>query len=460
MSADGLMLAQQKMRDAAVPAQAIEVFSHYFRELEAGVSGMIAEDDVDPLRGVARAGDIEVTSSQKREAAAATAVIKLNGGLGTSMGMGRAKSLLAVRPQLCFLDIIVQQVRSVRTTYDVALPLIFMNSFRTQADTRAALAAYPEVVAGDLPLDFLQNREPKLTADGLRPVEWAADPSLEWCPPGHGDLYTALEVSGVLDRLLSAGFRYACVSNADNLGAAPDPAMMAWFAGSGAPYAAEVCERTPADVKGGYLVVRKKDGRLVLRETAQTRAEDRAAARDIGRHAYFHTNNLWFDLAALRSGLRKSGGVLGLPLIRNIKTVDPADQASPEVIQIETAMGAAIEFFDGAQAIEVDRSRFLPVKTTNDLLVLRSDAYRVAEDFTLHAATDHVPIAALDRRFFTAIADFDRRIPQIPSMVGARSLHVDGDWHFGPDVVVCGDVVLRDSGEPQSVAASTRLGPG
>ena len=71
-----------------------------------------------------------------------------------------------------------------------------MNSFRTQDDTLAALAPYADLEVDGLGLDFLQNSEPKLRADDLTPVEWPADPTLEWCPPGHGDLYTALMALG------------------------------------------------------------------------------------------------------------------------------------------------------------------------------------------------------------------------------------------------------------------------
>ena len=350
------------MTDAGVPQRAIDVFTDFYSQLERGATGMIAEAEVEPLTDLVRASELAASTNGDdagAQAVASTAVIKLNGGLGTTMGMNRAKSLLPVRADLSFLDIIVGQVEHVRRTHDVALPLLFMNSFRTHDDTLAALARHADLVVGDLPLDFLQNREPKLRADDLTPVEWPDDPSLEWCPPGHGDLYTALETSGVLTALLDAGFRYATVSNADNLGAAPDPAMMEWFAASGAPYAAEVCRRTPADVKGGHLVVRRDDGRLVLREIAQTPPDDVEAAADLQRHPYFHTNNLWFDLEQLASTLADRAGILGLPLIRNEKTVDPTDPSSPRVVQIESAMGAAVEVFDGATAIEVDRSRFV-----------------------------------------------------------------------------------------------------
>jgi UTP--glucose-1-phosphate uridylyltransferase len=454
----GLEQAQQRMRDGGVPQRAIDVFSAFYGQLEQGATGMIAEADVDPLVDIDRADEIELSDERCREAAAVTAVIKLNGGLGTSMGLDRAKTLLPVRPDLTFLDVIAGQVMALREQLDVRLPLLFMNSFRTRDDTLAALAKYDDLAVDGLPIDFVQNREPKLRADDLTPVDWPADPMLEWCPPGHGDLYTALEVSGILDALLDGGYRYATVSNADNLGAAPDARMMGWFAASGAPYAAEVCRRTPADVKGGHIVVRKSDGRLVLRETAQTPDEDAAAAADPERHRFFHTNNLWFDLRVMRRTLDEREGVLGLPLIRNAKTVDPTDPASTPVIQIESAMGAAVEVFDGATAIEVDRSRFLPVKTTNDLLLLRSDVYGVGDDFRVRAQVDAVPLVDLDRRYFTTIADFDDRLPSPPSLAEARSLTVKGDWWFGRDVVVRGDVTLDDTGEAQSVAAASTLG--
>jgi UTP--glucose-1-phosphate uridylyltransferase len=448
--------AQQKMTDAGVPQRAIDVFTSFYSQLEGGATGMIAEADVEPLTDLERASELALDDAGA-DAVASTAVIKLNGGLGTSMGMDRAKSLLPVRADLTFLDVIVGQVQHMRRSHGARLPLLFMNSFRTHDDTLEALSRHDDLVVDGLPLDFLQNREPKLLADDLTPVQWPDDPSLEWCPPGHGDLYTALETSGVLAALLDAGFTYATVSNADNLGAAPDAAMMEWFAASGAPYAAEVCRRTPADVKGGHLVVRREDGRLVLRETAQTPDDDAEAAADLTRHQYFHTNNLWFDLEQLAQTLADREGILGLPLIRNEKTVDPTDPSSPRVVQIESAMGAAVEVFDGATAIEVDRSRFLPVKTTNDLMLLRSDVYGVGEDFRLRAQVEPA-LVDLDRRFYATIADFDARVPDPPSLVDATSLTVKGDWRFGRGVVVSGEVRLDDEGTAGHIPAGTRLG--
>ena len=95
----------------------------------------------------------------------------------------------------------------------------------------------------------------------------------------------------------------------------------------------------------------------------------------------------------LKAQLEADSGVLPLPMIRNNKTVDPRDKTSPAVIQLEIAMGAAIECFEGAAAIDVPRSRFAPVKTTGDLLALRSDAYEVLENgqVRLHESRQGVP---------------------------------------------------------------------
>jgi UTP--glucose-1-phosphate uridylyltransferase len=323
------------------------------------------------------------------------------------------------------------------------LPLIFMNSFHTSADTMEALRRYEDLPVEGLPLEFLQNKEPKLLEKDLAPVSWPKDPDLEWCPPGHGDLYTALLGSGLLDQLLEQGYERVFVSNSDNLGAVPDPVVAGWFADSGAPFAIEAVERTVSDKKGGHFARRKNDGRIVLRETAQTPSHDQKALADLSRHRFTSTNNLWFDLAAMRKTLTDREGVLGLPLIRNVKNVDPGDSDSPKVIQIETAMGAAIEVFEGARTIHVGRDRFVPVKTTNDLLVLRSDVYALSGEYRLDQGPDEVPYVELDPEFYKLLADFDQRFPEgAPSLKEAETLTVHGDWTFGKGVQVVGDVEL------------------
>lgn len=459
MSDLGRSLAIERMRAGGVPDLAIATFVRLYGELEDGATGLIPEADVAPLTGIDRQADLTVDPQDAAQALAKTVVIKLNGGLGTSMGLEAAKSLLPVRDGASFLDLIARQVLAARERYDARLPLVLMNSFRTQSDSLAALAAYPELAVDGIPADFLQNREPKLDAETLEPVEWPADPSLEWCPPGHGDLYTALQTSGMLQTLLDAGFRYATVSNADNLGAVPDAEIAAWFAASGAPYAAELVAKSDADVKGGQLVVRRSDGQIIQRETAQVQPDELDVANDRHVHPYFHANNLWFDLVALADLLAQHDGVMPLPLIRNLKTVDPSDKSSTKVVQLEIAMGAAVNVFPGAKVIEVERARFLPVKTTNDLLVLRSDVYELTPDHHL-VARRPAPLVSLDESF-KLIADFEARTPAgPPSLIDADSLTVRGDWTFGSGVVATGDARLTaPDGEAHVVPDGARVGP-
>jgi UDP-N-acetylglucosamine pyrophosphorylase len=275
-------------------------------------------------------------------------------------------------------------------------------------------------------------------------VSWPADPDLEWCPPGHGDLYPALVGSGWLDRLLDEGVRYAFVSNSDNLGAILDPVILRHFAGSGAPFLMECTRRTAADRKGGHLALRKSDGRLLLREVAQCPEADLAAFQDIERHPYFNTNNLWLRLDLLKQQLAADDGVLPLPMIRNNKTVDPRDTKSTAVIQLESAMGAAIECFGGAAAIDVPRSRFAPVKTTADLLALRSDAYDVLANgqVRLHASRrGEPPVISLSDEY--KLVDSIENLG-VPSLIGCTSLKVSGAVSFAAGVVIEGSVEITN----------------
>jgi UTP--glucose-1-phosphate uridylyltransferase len=248
----------------------------------------------------------------------------------------------------------------------------------------------------------------------------------------------------MLARLLDDGYRYLFLSNSDNLGAVLEPRILDWFAREGFPFLSELTDRTESDRKGGHLARRRADGRLVLRETAQTPDDDVESFEDISRHRYFNCNNIWVDLEALDRTLDDRDGVLGLPMIVNRKTVDPGDSSSPAVVQLETAMGAAVGVFEGAAAIRVPRARFAPVKKTDDLLVVRSDAYELAEDFTVHLAREGAPVVSLDSDYFKLLRDFEQRFSGgAPSLVDCERLTVEGDVSFGRDVKVRGEVIVR-----------------
>jgi UTP--glucose-1-phosphate uridylyltransferase len=438
--------ATDKMRREGLPEIAIETFAHYEERLRSGEQGTLPEAELEPLTDVPSADDLPEGDPTALERAV---VLKLNGGLGTSMGMTKAKSLLEVKEGHTFLDVIVRQVLHLRERHGAQVPLLLMNSFATRDDTLAALERYPELKLDGLPLDFLQGRVPKLLADGFDPVTWEADPALEWAPPGHGDVFTSLATSGMLGMLRERGFEYLFISNSDNLGATLEPRVLAWFAAEGLPFVSEVVDRTEADRKGGHLARLRDGGGLVLRETAQVPDEDRAAFEDYERHRFFNANSIWVNLEALERTLEERGGVLGLPMIVNRKNVDPTDPGSPEVVQLETAMGAAIGVFEGAAAVHVPRARFAPVKTTDGLLVVRSDAYELADDWTVRLAPsrDAAPLVSLSSEY-RLLADFEERFPHgPPSLVEADRLEVDGDVRFGRDVKVRGTVRVEGPAE-------------
>jgi len=436
------------MRDASVPTPAIASFRLHYQRLCDGERGFLPEKDIRPIGSLPDSEDFDTYLEAGRSAAARTAVIKLNGGLGTSMGLDRAKTLLPVRDNLSFLDLIARQVLSLRNQVGTEVPLVLMNSYRTSKDSDRVLAGYPELRVADLPLGFLQNMVPKVLKDGLTPAENDEQPELGWCPPGHGDLFTAIKGSGLLDQMSERGIEYAFVSNADNLGAALDPSLLGYMVEEGLDFMLEAADRTPADRKGGHLC-ELPDGRLALRESAQCPPEEADAFQDVGRHHYFNTNNLWVHLPTLDRLLEDHDGFLPLPTVVNRKTLDPRDPTSPRVFQLETVMGTAISLFPKAAAIRVPRRRFSPVKNTNDLLGVRSDAFDLGDDgrIVLSTGRSEPPVIRLDEDFYKMIDDFEERFPNgAPSLRLCDRLTVEGDVTFGADVAVKGQTDVRARG--------------
>lgn len=437
----------RRMQAEGLPSLFIETFSTYYEQLVSGHTGLIPESDIDSVDSLP---DADSFSDYYREvgetALAQTAVIKLNGGLGTSMGLQNAKSLLCIKNNLTFLDIIAGQVGN------ADIPLVLMNSFNTDSDSLQVLNKHRHLHQQNVPLRFLQHKEPKVRQKDFAPAEWPDNPELAWCPPGHGDIYTAMITSGTLDALLDAGYKYAFVSNVDNLGAVIDLHILGFFADHQYPFMMEVADRTAMDKKGGHLAQRL-DGQLILRESAQCPDEDTAAFQDIERHKFFNTNNLWLHLPTLKKVMMQRDYQLGLPMIRNAKTVDPRDPDSTAVYQIETAMGSAIGVFSGAQAIRVPRTRFAPVKTTNDLLTVRSDVYDLTADHfvtPIDAAQARRLEVSLDDRYYKFVSDLEAHFRHgAPSLQQCSSLTVEGDVAFGADVVCRGDVRLVNTMDEQ-----------
>lgn len=422
---------ETKMAKADLPEIVINNFKYYYKQLVSGVTGEIPENDITPVNSIT---DTDEFSLQLEKIGFKnihkTAVVKLNGGLGTSMGLERAKSLLNIKNNLTFLEIVAKQA----TQNNV--PLVLMNSFATQQDSSRELSLFKQSNPR-IPLDFLQHKVPKITQGDFSAVEWPENPDLEWCPPGHGDLFLALVTSGIMDQLLENGIEYIFVSNVDNLGAVLDMKILGYFVDADLSFMMEVTDRTLADSKGGHLA-KLTNGRFVLREIAQCPENDLDNFQNIHRHKYFNTNNLWIDLNKLDTLLKEKNYVLKLPMIRNSKTVNPRDKNSTPVYQLETAMGSAISVFENAGAIRVPRTRFAPVKNTNDLLAVRSDLFIFTDDFRVirNPAAKNCVIS-LDSRFFKMIDDFDARFPYgSPSLLNCKDLVVEGDVLFGKNVTI------------------------
>ena len=446
----------EKMQKSGLNPGVIDTFRHYFALLVAGETGQILKADIDPVSesDIADAQGLCGLEEIGQKAATKTVLIKLNGGLGTSMGLSKTKSLLEVRKGLSFLDITARQVLACRKRFGGKLPVVFMNSFATEADTLEALSAYEDLARNNFPLSFLQHKFPRILQDGLVPASWPEDPDLEWNPPGHGDIYIALADSGMLQKLLDADILYAFISNVDNLGAVIDENILGYFAKNNTPFMMEVAERSEADTKGGHLAA-KKGGGFTLREIAQCPKEELDEFQDIKTYKYFNTNTIWINLKALKELMEACGNIIPLPMIRNPKTIDPKDESSPAVYQLETAMGSAISLFDHATAIRVPRSRFIPVKKCEDLLGIWSDAYALSDDYHIvsnpRRQFDTLTVH-LDDRYYKRIDQLKSRFPYgAPSLLECHSLNVQGDIVFGKGVKIKGDAVITNDRETQMI---------
>lgn len=430
----------QKMEAEGIEPAIIQTFLYYYDQLTADTTAMIPEQEIEP---VAAEDLLQVQKLPGYEAAGHAAAgrfvrIVLNGGLGTSMGLMGPKSLLKAKNGKSFLEIILEQAAAENGV------LCLMNSFSTHQETVSELERLRSSIS---PMLFLQHKYPKIFQTDFSPAVCPERPELEWNPPGHGDIYISLHTSGLLRKLLDQGIRYALISNSDNLGASLDLSLLGYFAEKKLPFMMEVAQRLPSDAKGGHLA-RSRSGGLILRESAQCPAGDKKVFQNIERHRYFNTNNIWISLQQLQKVVEREG-MVKLPMILNPKTLDPRDEGSPKVYQVETAMGAAISLFEGASAVVVPRSRFCPVKTTNELLALRSDRFVLGEGARLQPnprmKTDRVYIQ-LDPEFYRKIDDFSLRFPDgVPSLVGCESLSVFGDVTFESNVTVNGSITITNT---------------
>ncbi|XP_068583916.1 UTP--glucose-1-phosphate uridylyltransferase-like isoform X1 [Cebidichthys violaceus] len=370
------------------------------------------------------------------------AVVKLNGGLGTSMGCKGPKSLISVRNENTFLDLTVQQIEHLNKTFNADVPLVLMNSFNTDEDTKKILQKYKHHRVNIH--TFNQSRYPRINKESLLPIAKNMGMNGEngeaWYPPGHGDVYASFSNCGLLDKLLAEGKEYIFVSNIDNLGATVDlfilHHLMSQPADRRCEFIMEVTDKTRADVKGGTLI--QYEDHLRLLEIAQVPKAHVDEFKSVTKFKIFNTNNLWISLPAIKRLQEKNA--MDLEIIVNPKTLD----GGLNVIQLETAVGAAIKSFNNAMGVNVPRSRFLPVKTSSDLLLVMSNLYSMdAGSLTMSKrrefpTTPHVKLGSS----FTKVQEFLSRFESIPDMLELDHLTVSGDVTFGKNVSVKGTVII------------------
>jgi UTP--glucose-1-phosphate uridylyltransferase len=358
---------------------------------------------------------------------------KLNGGMGTSMGCVGPKSLVKVRDNKSFLGLILEQIESLNREWSQKIPLLLMNSFYTHEKTQAHLSNlnFSSEIIG-----FQQNKFPRLHAEDLSPLTTSKWGEQAYYPPGHGDFYQSIWQQGILQKFIDEGREILFISNADNLGAVVDPIILNYMDEFNVPFLMEVTAKTPADVKGGTLY--QQDGKLKLLEIAHVPDDKVDEFYDPKKFKIFNTNNIWLNLVALNNRLKK--GPLELSVLVNRKNVEEIP-----ILQLETAIGSGLECFEGAVGLSVSRERFLPVKKTDDLLLVRSNLFslnngKLARNPQRKSAS--LPIIELGD-FLQNIENFQNSFPVIPDLVNLEELKIKGAVRFEGAAFLQGKVYLQ-----------------
>jgi len=362
-------------------------------------------------------------------------VLKLNGGLGTTMGCTGPKSVIEVHSDLSFLDLTVSQIEDLNKSHSTDVPLILMNSFNTHDETLKVIKKYQHIKAQIL--TFNQSRFPRIGKDNLLPM--TEDPygdKENWYPPGHGDVYRAFVNSGLLDTMLKQGKEYVFISNIDNLGATVDFQILKHMTENNIDFIMEVTDKTRSDVKGGTLI--EYEGKAKLFEIAQCPPSKVDEFKSIKKFKIFNTNNLWVSLKSIKKFVEEQKTRFMDVITNNKKAL------GKDVIQLETACGAAVEFFEKARGINVPRSRFLPVKSTSDLFIVQSDLYELKNGYlemSKKRSYPSVPLVNLGE-FFKTVNNYNARFKSIPEILELDQLTVSGDVTFGTNVTLKGTVIV------------------
>nr|AJA32484.1 UTP-glucose-1-phosphate uridylyltransferase [Nosema pernyi] len=411
------------------PKELDEFYKIYTRYLRTKQNKIKWENIGTPKDRLVNYNDIDHHTANAHNLLNKLAVLKLNGGLGTTMGCVGPKSAISVRDGKNFIDLVAKQLKFIKKGYNVEVPLVLMNSFNTESMTSNLIFRHENI------LTFNQSKYPRISTDTLLPLSDTEAPC-SYYPPGHGDVFYSLQQSGMLDKLLNEGKEYLFVSNIDNLAATIDLKLLEYFHEQQLEFLMEVTDKTRADIKGGTLI--EYEGSLRLLEIAQVPSSKKSEFTSVRKFKIFNTNSAWINLRALKEKLFY--GTFDLDIIENKKTVK-----DESVIQLETAIGSAIRFFDKSCGVVVPRSRFLPVKSCSDLFLVESNLF-VEKNGALLLNPQRVPATVPTIKLlgsnFKKIDSYEKSFKGIPDLLELDNLTVSGNVTFGKNVTFKGTVII------------------
>ncbi|KAJ0106630.1 hypothetical protein Patl1_19459 [Pistacia atlantica] len=362
-------------------------------------------------------------------------VVKFNGVLGTNMGFGGPKSAIEVHDKLTFMDLMVNQIESLNSKFGCNVPLVLMDTTETNNDTQKVVEKYS---ASKIDIHSFSQK----------PLEGQTGKDKQH-PSDHGAVFLSLMKSGTLDVLLSQGKEYALVVHADNAAAVVDPKILNHLIQNKIEYCMEVTPTTSIDLRNSMINLRQ--GKYQLVNITQNPAKHHCfllntpadvlfccsfmIKKSDGKFKFIDTRNLWVDLKAVKR-------LVDTDALKMESLSASKEENGYKINLQDTAAGSAIRFFDHTMSINVPPSRFLPLNSTSDLLLLQSDLYSSIDGILVRNNARNNPSNPSIELGpeFEKVSDFLSRFKSIPSIIKLDSLKVAGDVWFGAGITLKGRV--------------------
>lgn len=350
-------------------------------------------------------------------------VVKFNGALGTNMGFSGPKSAIEVKNNLTPLDLMVDQVESLNSKYGCNVPLLLMDTAETQDHVQKVLEKYSNSKVDIHSLSLSQQTHEKSFEGHSRKDKLY--PSSD-----HSVVFLSLMKSGTLDLLLVQGKEYALVVDSDNVAAVADPKIFNHLIQNQIEYCMEVAPVPSIDLRNSLINLRP--GKFQLVDITQNPTKQSG-----GKFKFINTRSMWVNLRAIKRLIDTDE--LKIENFSSSKEVN-----DDQIISRGTGADSAIQFFDHTIGINVAQSRYLPVNSTSDLLLLQSDLYTADEGILVqNPARDNPANPSIELGpEFEKVNDFQSRFKSIPSIINLDSLKVEGDVWFGAGITLKGKVSI------------------